>query len=182
MRNKEKTKLQASEDSVLYEIALAWHNFKKKFGTFAETIDECFVELGFDTSLDEKTHFSFFPDEVVYFSDIQITEKGLFAINVPWGKDKNDKVILYKDTELISYKIDKNPSTYTLQSYLQKTFHECFEGIESKLNIPIFEKKYLQENKDLIPILNDIDNFLEDLELMRKRKEMYSKLPDYGIF
>lgn len=171
------SKVDFDEETTI-KLARCWADFKSKFLDFLNNVEECVVELGFDSSINDKTHFTFSPDEIVFLSDVNVSDNNRIVFSVPYGR--NNKLFLHQDSELINAKT--KDGIVPLISILNNYLHESFAPMPDITSFTILERKYLQQDHDLAKMFNEVEAFLEKYDLNLKRKAAYSKLDDFGIF
>jgi hypothetical protein len=159
-------------------LVRAWADFRSKIGEFINNVDECTVELHFESSLDPRTHYSFEPDEAVFISDINISNDNKVTFVVPHGS--KTKTFFYSESELIN-------ATYAgeeknLMEFITNMYKEAFKEVPEAPTITMLERKYLATNAELRDLLNCAEDAIKQYELNIERKSTYTKLDDYGMF
>ena len=173
-RKKEKTTM----DDMDLRLVKAWIDFRQKVNDFINNVEECTVELHFESSLDSRTHFQFEPGESVFISDIQVSNNNQVIFQVPHGA--KTKTFNIQESELINAKMDGN--TETLNSFLMGMYKESFKDVPEAATPTILERKYLATNAELRDLLNNAEDAMKQYELNIERGQTYSKLDDYGMF
>lgn len=156
----------------------------KKWITFIEAIDKTFedmdsayVTMGFETSLDAKTHYTFTPDEAVFPSNVFISQNGYLTFKVISGKSY--KTFNYRESELVE--VTLNGETLQLNDIIDNLFEEhCGKGL-GYANIDDLER-FCLKNKDYITYFNDSRMILDKMEEQEKAKKAYETVANYGCF
>jgi hypothetical protein len=156
----------------------AWANFRTKISEFINNVDECTVDLHFESSLDPRTHYPFEPDEAVFISDIEISNDNKVYFKVPHGA--KFKTFFPVEAELISATFGGEKKS--LIEFVNGMYKEAFKEVPEAPTITILERKYLTTNADLRDLLNNAEDALKQYELNIERGKTYTKLDDYGMF
>jgi hypothetical protein len=161
------------------DIALtkAWLDFRGNLIKQFEECDSVAVELGFESSFDDKTHHSFNTDEAVFVSDIKVCPKNRVVFVVPYGA--KEKSFHYDEAELIN--IVNGGASEPLNGVINRVFRESFKDFSDISTITMLERKYLNM-AGLSDIFNDAENYISNIELTKDRSKLYSKLHNFGIF
>lgn len=159
-------------------LVKAWVTFRSKIGEFINNVDECTVELRFESSLDPRTHYDFEPDEAVFIEDVQISNSNQITFIVPHGNKK--KTFFPQEAELINatYAGEKK----TLLEFITQMYKDSFHEVSEAPTMTILERKYLANNPDLRDLLNNAEEAIKQYNLNIERSETYTKLNDYGMF
>lgn len=160
------------------KLCKAFIDFRNGLLGYFDTIDTASVELGFESSYDEKTHHAFNVDEVVFLSDVEVSPSGSVVFKVPFGT--KEKTFSFSEAELIN--IEKEGTTEQLNTVVNRIFRESFSDFSDINSVTMLERKYIAPNQGLIGILNEAENYLSELELNKDRSKLYTALPNYGIF
>lgn len=168
-----------SDTDLTKRLVVGWDNFKTKLSEYVEQVDECTVELHFESSLDERTHYKFEPDELVFISDVQITPKNHVAFGVPFG-DKT-KWFVMQEAELINAKgADGNQEPFN--QVVNRLFREAMVDVPECPSITHLERKHLLADASLLEKLNNSDQFLGKFKLNEERAKLYTKIDNFGMF
>lgn len=165
-------------DDLRLRLVKGWGLFKENIGKFAENVEECTVELHFESSLDERTHYKFDPDEVVFISDVAITAQNQVAFGVPFA-DKN-KWFKMSEAELINTKTEEGSVPFN--QVVNRIFKESMVDVPECPSITHLERKYLLADGEMMDALNNSDEFIAKHELQQERGKLYTKLDDFGMF
>jgi hypothetical protein len=182
-KKKFKVKLKAAppsseENDLDLRLAKAWNSFRNKVADFVSHVEECTVELHFESSLDPRTHHTFDPDEAVFISDVKISANNQVIFTVPHGS--KEKSFFFSEAELIHATLDGEKAP--LNSILGKLYSEAFAEVPEAPTITMLERKYLATNVELRELLNNVEFFLKDRELKKARAGCYSTLDTFGLF
>ena len=159
-------------------IAKAWLDFR---GKLVKTFDECdsvTVELGFESSYNEKDHHAFNTDEAVFVSDVRICPKNRVVFVVPYGT--KEKTFHFDEAELIN--ITTAGKVEQLNTVINRIFRSSFNDFPDAVSINMLERKYLASMAGLSDIFNDAEAYISNIELSKDRSKLYSKLTNFGIF
>lgn len=159
-------------------IVRNWNDFLTQCSILFEQSDELVVDLAFESSLDEHTHYHFDTDELVYPSEVFISVDGDVRFSVPYGS--RTKSFTFDETELINGK--NSDGKFVLKDKIEALFAESFKKQSTLIPDINALKTIISTELGFIPILNDTDAFLKQYELKIERKAKYSKLDFYGIF
>src|SRR4051812_21575949 len=107
-------------DDLDLRLVRAWSGFRSKVGEFINNVDECTVELQFESSLDSHTHFTFDPDEAVFISDIEVSNNNQVTFVVPHGS--KTKTFFPSEAELINAK--QGDTTKPLSDFITEIYKE----------------------------------------------------------
>jgi hypothetical protein len=159
-------------------LVKGWQTFKDKIANLAETMEEATVELHFESSIDERTHFKFEPDEPIFVSEVEITPTNRVSFGVPFG-DKR-KYFLIAESELINVKVGSETTPFNVIS--QQLFKEAMAEVPECPSFTHLERKFLLADSTLREALNDSEVWLEKNTLSKERAVLYTKLDDFGMF
>jgi hypothetical protein len=159
-------------------LVKAWSDFRSKVGEFINNVDECTVQLHFESSLDPRTHFNFEPDEAVFISDIEVSNNNHVTFVVPHGS--KTKTFFPAEAELINATFGGEEKT--LITFITDMYKEAFKDVPEAPTITILERKYLATNPELRDLMNNADEAIKQYNLNIERSETYTKLDDYGMF
>lgn len=173
-----KKKIEKDMEDLDLRLAKAWRSFRTKVSEFVSSVEECTVQLHFESSLDPRTHFTFDPDEAVFISDIQVSHNNQLLFMVPYGT--KEKSFYYVESELINTKVDGNVEALNL--VLQRFYKESFVEVPEAPSITVLERKYLAANPELRDLFNNVDDAIAQHELNIERGKVYGKLDDFGMF
>lgn len=165
-------------DDLDLRLVRAWADFRIKIGEFINNVDECTVDLHFESSLDARTHFTFEPDDAVFISDVEVSNNNQVTFVVPHGS--KNKTFFYPEAELINATfggVKKN-----LMEYITDMYKESFQEVPEAPTITMLERKYLATNSELRDLLNSAEEAIKQYNLNIERGQTYSKLDDYGMF
>jgi hypothetical protein len=178
MPRKAKVKEEATIDDLSLRLVKGWANLRKGVADFVNNVEECTVELHFESSLDARTHFNFEPDEAVFIADIEVSPNNQVIFIMPYGS--KNKSFNYQEAELISTKTSS--SVNTLQSVVAEIYKTAFADVPEAPTITILERKYLAVQPELRDLLNNAEDVIKQHELSIERGAAYSKLEQFGIF
>jgi hypothetical protein len=173
-----KKKIEKDMEDLDLRLARAWRSFKTKVTEFVNSVEECTVQLHFESSLDARTHFKFDPDEAVFISDIQVSHNNQVIFMVPYGA--KNKSFLFVESELINTKTGKEVEP--LNTVLQRFYGEAFADVPEASSITVLERKYLATNPELRDLFNNVEDALKLHELNIERGKVYGKLDNFGMF
>lgn len=159
-------------------IAKAWLDFRSNLIKVFDECDSVAVELGFESSYDEKVHHTFNTDEAVFVSDIRVCPKNRVVFIAPYGT--KEKTFHYDEAELIS--ITTGGKTEQLNGVINRVFRQSFADFTDAVSITMLERKYLAIMAGLNDIFNDAEAYISNIELSKDRSKLYAKLTNFGIF
>lgn len=177
MGRKKKSLITEMDDDSAIELVKCWLLFKDELTNFFNNITGSSVELAFESSLDESTHYHFDTDEAVFISDFFISFDGHIRFEAPYGS--RFKSFTLQEAELI--RIDTKSYSTTLDVVIAEKYNSIFKDTKLK-TIEDFVLTMKQKEVKVIEMFNDAKHFLDKFELERERSERYSKLPNYGLF
>lgn len=178
IKKKISVKLKTEDNDLDIRLANAWLKFKKSISEFADNVDECTVELHFESSEDTKTHYQFEPDEAVFLTDVVVAANNQVRFTVPFGA--KNKSFHCSEAELIKAKY--KGEEHTLNNIIAEAYKEAFAEVPEAPTITMLERKYLATNVELRELFNNVEFFLKERELQKERDSMYSGLDTFGMF
>lgn len=153
-----------------------WITFLEAINLKFESMETAYVSLGFDSSLDAKTHYTFTPEEAVWPESVFISANGLLTFQCIAGK--SSKTFNYRESELIEIKIDGE--VYNLNDIIDNLFNEHCASIGFG-NVTDLERHCLR-NKEFANKLNTGRVALEQMLENEKAKVAYATVSNYGCF
>ena len=163
----------------LVPLAQAWQTFRNSMLAHMDGLDSSYVELGFESSYDEKTHYNFNNDEAVFLSDITISPNGNVVFVCPFGS--KEKTFHYSECELINL-VDSSKEEAPMNTVVNQLFREAFKDVEDVNSVTMLERKMLLRVEEARNALSDPEAFLKSLEVAKERSTLYSKIEEFGIF
>lgn len=160
------------------EIVDAWNKFRLALNDFTNSVEECAVELAFESSKDHYTHCQFSPDEPVFINNVEVLSDNRIIFICTYGS--NNKWFYPIEAELINYK--KDGESGCLLEAINGIFKESFAAMPQFKNITTFEKLALTGNAELHEALNDSGEFIRKYKLDQERTVTYGKMDDFGSF
>lgn len=156
----------------------AWFNFRTSLGDFSNKMEDCVVDLGFESNHDIKTYYTYSTDEPIFITDVEVTNSNKVAFVTPYGT--KTKSFQYMEAELIQCKLGEEQKD--LQSFLEEIFAKSFENVPEVGSVLILERKYLAVYPHLREVFNDVEAAICKKKLDVERIEKFSSLDDYGLF
>lgn len=170
--------IEVDQNELNIRLMKAWSVFRKKVAEFVNNVEECSVDLHFESSLDSRTHYGFDPDEAIFISDIEVSNLNKVIFIVPHGS--KNKSFDFTESELINAKYEGKKDK--LMTFINDMYHESFKDVPEAGSITILERKYLAVDGELRGMLNNAEELIKKHELDIERGQTYSKLDQFGIF
>jgi hypothetical protein len=168
-------------DDLDVKLARGWQDFKKRMEDFNNNIATSTVELTFESQYDEKTFYSFAPDEALFVDDIVVSPKSKVVFSVPFGA--KHKFFTFGEADCIQTKSKKDGEVESLDRVINRNFRESFKDeLPDVSSISILERKYLQPHTELRDVFNNVDFFLKQYEENKNKGQIYQKIDNFGIF
>jgi hypothetical protein len=165
-------------DELDLKLAKGWQTFRNGMIEYLEN-STATVDLQFESSVDEKTHYNFAPDEVVFVNDVKVAPSNIVIFTVVFG-DK-DKAFRTNEAELIVVEHNDGDKTQ-LSNVINSQFRDAFKEIPDCSTVMHLERKYLKTYPELSEVFNDVDVFISNYEANKNKGTLYEKIDLYGIF
>lgn len=181
------SKIEGIKDDIdVFALAKSFEAFKDAIQLLCDKANKLEVELAFESSLDNKTHYSYSPDEIVTVSGCKINpinRKIIFT--TIFGA--SDKIFYLEDGELINVVTPNDdtgtPSSKSFKQCVDEAFTASFTSSEStKIHSVAALQAMIRNNIGLVDVLNDPGKYLEQIENAGARIKAYTSLNGFGRY